>query len=374
MHRKSLLNLNLQPHDESLPFSSRTCIVCKQMMFRLVDANVNRAREALRVLEDIARFIHNDRSSASQLKTMRHALSEAFQPLAKELIRSRDVVGDTQREDRRARPQRNVAGLLAANFKRAQEALRSLEEAATVIRPSLHRRMMKLRFQVYQLERILARRQQLLGPLEHASLYVIIDPDLCRSSPAAVCRGVLRGGADIIQLRAPSISDRKLLRLAQELREVTAESIFIINDRPQIALSSRADGVHLGRTDIPLPRAREMLGDYAILGATTHNAAEARAAQRLGADYLSYGPVFRTPTKPTLRPVGFSYLSEIKATGLPFFPIGGIDHQNIGELTGRGITRAVVCSAIIGARDPEAAARRIKRKLVSSRSLLSRRD
>lgn len=334
-----------------------------QMMFRLLDANLNRAREALRVLEDIARFGFNDRDSASELKSIRHSLAQVFQPLAEDLIANRDVNGDVQRSDRRRRIDRSLSGIVAANFKRAEEAIRSLEEGATVVRPALHAPLMSLRFKVYQLEKRMSKRQQVTGPLEDARLYVIVDPDLCRTSPVDVCRRVLRGGADIIQLRAPSWSDRKTFALAKEMRKVIGRGLLIINDRPQIAAAVGADGVHVGASDLPIPKTRKIVGDWSIVGATTHNAAEARAAQRLGADYLSYGPVFGTPVKPHLKPAGFSYLPAMKKLGLPFFPIGGIDAENVGRLVARGVRKAVVCSAILRAPNPEQAARLIRRRL-----------
>lgn len=334
-------------------------------MFRLIDANLNRAREALRVLEDISRFVLNNGQAASRLKSIRHSLSQVFQPLARRLLEARDVAGDQQKSDRRARPSGDLDGLVAANFKRAQEALRSLEEAATIVAPSVHAAIMKLRFQTYELESDLFRRRQLLARLEDARLYVILDPDLCRTSPEQACRKILRGGADIIQLRAPGFSDRRLFRLARKLRRIIEKALFIVNDRPHVAAASRADGVHLGKTDLPIPDARKIVGRFAIVGATTHNAAEARAAQALGADYLSYGPVFATPIKPGLKPAGFSYLEEIKKLGLPFFPIGGINAENAGRLAARGIRRAAVCSAILKAPDPEAAARLIRRRISS---------
>jgi thiamine-phosphate pyrophosphorylase len=334
-------------------------------MLRIIDANLNRAREALRVLEDIARFVHDDRLTSSRLKSIRHSLTEALQPLAVSLIRARDVNGDVQKFDRRARPEKNLRGLTAANFKRAQEALRSLEEAITLITPALHPRFMSLRFQVYELERSLARRQQLIGPLEHASLYVIIQPSLCRLPPREVCRRAVKGGADIIQLRAPEYSDRRLLNMACDLREAASAALLIINDRPHVAVSAHADGVHVGESDLPVDRARSVVGDFMIVGATSHRATEARAAKRLGADYVSYGPVFSTPLKPNLKPAGYSYLPAVKKLGIPFFPIGGINSKNVRGLTSRGVRRVAVCSAVVSSPDPEKAARLIKRRLAS---------
>jgi thiamine-phosphate pyrophosphorylase len=332
----------------------------------MIDANLNRAREALRVLEDTARFVFENSELAFSLKTIRHALAQLFLPLGDAMIRARDVGRDVARNDRRPRPASDLPGLVAANFKRAQEALRSLEEAATIVRSSLHAPIMKLRFDVYRLES----RFNGLAPLRlgSARLYVILDPSLCRASPLAVCRKILKGGADIIQLRALSWPDAKLYRLGRALRSEISGALFIINDRPHVAAAVGADGVHLGRSDLPVPAARKILGPRAVIGATTHSAAEARAALRHGADYLSYGPVFATPTKPGLRPAGFSYFSEIKSLGVPFFPIGGINARNVTSLVRRGVRRAAVCSAVLSAADPEKAARSIKRRLSTWRS------
>ncbi len=338
------------------------------MTFRLIDANLNRAREGLRVLEDAARFIHNAPDLSADLKSIRHSLSQVFQRFASELMRARDVQRDHQRRDRRPRLEKTASGLAAANFKRVQEALRSLEEAILLVDPAIHPTLMSLRFKTYQLEQRLARRTQLLAPLEDARLYVILDPDLCRHSPQQVCKDLVRGGADMIQLRAPQWTDRRLFGLASALRPLIQGPLFIINDRPHIAKAVHADGVHIGKTDLPIPAARRIVGDFVLIGATTHSAAEARHAKRQGADYLSYGPVFYTPMKPQLKPAGFSYLPQIRKLGLPFFPIGGINADNIGRLASRGVHRAVVCSAILSSPDPLRATRALKRRLTSSPS------
>lgn len=200
-----------------------------------------------------------------------------------------------------------------------------------------------------------------------ARLYVIVDQRLARGSPALLASRITAAGADIVQLRAADIPDREHFRLAIDfVRRVRRASgaLAIINNRVDIALESDADGVHLGLTDLPIESARRLLGAGRIIGATTHNTAEARAAARLGADYLSYGPVFATPLKPHLKPRGGSYLQAVRRLELPYFAIGGIDATKIGALKTLGIRRIAVCRAVLEARNPARAVHQLERALL----------
>lgn len=206
--------------------------------------------------------------------------------------------------------------------------------------------------------------------LEKARLYVLLDLKLLESAPERVCAAVLRGGADIVQLRAPGWETRPLLRLSRRLLRLIrgrSEALFIVNNRADVALEAGADGVHLGRNDLPLPAARRILGPSCILGATTHNAAEARAAVRQGADYLSYGPVYTTLSKPHLRPRGLSYLAAMKRLKVPFFAIGGINPKRARTLRKKGIERVCAAGAVILDKDPEGAARKLRQAVTRSK-------
>ena len=186
--------------------------------------------------------------------------------------------------------------------------------------------------------------------LKNCRLYVIIDRDVLKTRDIVkAAEGALRGGADIIQLRDKSSCARSLVQYAKRIKALAKKykRPFILNDRVDIARAVNADGVHLGQGDIPIEEARKILGKK-IIGVSAHNLRQAKKAQRKGADYIGIGPIFKTPTKKQLRPIGPSILPGIrKQVDIPFFAIGGIALANIKEVKKRGADRiAVVSSAI----------------------------
>ncbi len=196
-------------------------------------------------------------------------------------------------------------------------------------------------------------------------LYAIIDNTLTPHLPhPELTERVLKGGARIIQLRvkpsAPvsgksTLSDRELLETAKAIRNLTRqyEASFIINDRADIALVAEADGLHLGQDDLPLPAARRILGENKVIGISTHNLPEAERAEREGADYLGFGPVFSTDTKEeSLPPRGIESLKQVvTAIKLPIIAIGGINEKNIKEVIRTGAAGAAIISSITTAKD-----------------------
>ncbi len=326
-------------------------------LLRILDANLNRAREALRVVEDVARFHRDDAAASALLKDARHSLDRLARPLARELTGARDSVRDVGRNgDRPAGGPRSIREILAANLKRAGEALRAIEEVAKGRYPELSREAHGRRFELYTLEKEFAdpRRQ-----LEAARLYVLLDPTVTSRSLARVAEDCVKGGADILQLRQKPKVD---LGLAREIRAAVPDTLFIVNDDVAVALASGADGVHLGLEDLPVADARRL--GAGIVGATSHSLAEAKRAKAAGADYVSCGPMYATPLKPDLEPKGFRYLEGLKKLGVPFFCIGGITR---GNATPR-LQRAAVCAGVIAAADVAAAARAIRARIAPSAS------
>lgn len=314
-------------------------------LLRILDANFNRAREALRVLEDVARFHFDDAVAQSQLRSLRHRLSRVERAYGPALVAARDSTRDVGREAPTGR-RGDARSIATANFKRAQEALRVLEECGTRGAPAL-------RFALYDLEKAFDARRRLAG----VRLYVLLDSRVAKRPLGRVAREAIAGGAEMLQLRESGRSDRELLRLASRLARLAHEegALFVVNDRADIARAAGADGVHVGAADLPVPEARLV----PIVGATTHSLGEARAAVRAGADYISVGPMFPTPLKPGLPPRGFDYLAAAKKLGVPFFCIGGITRQNVR----RSMGHVAVCAGLIGEPDVRAAARAIRRKL-----------
>ncbi|MHC4955344.1 MAG: thiamine phosphate synthase [Planctomycetota bacterium] len=196
-------------------------------------------------------------------------------------------------------------------------------------------------------------------PLRDARLYLIVTPALC-ADVRAVVSAAIEGGVDIVQLRDKDADDGRYARDAAILLEICRERgvPFLLNDRWHLVEETGADGVHLGQEDAPIEQVRRGLGPDALLGLSTHDRAEAAAAQERGADYIGIGPMFDTDTKGLTRnPGGADLVADvIQATDLPVFPIGGISIRNLPELTAGGARRAAVSSAICSAADPRAAA------------------
>lgn len=179
----------------------------------------------------------------------------------------------------------------------------------------------------------------------------------------SVMEAAIRGGADIVQLRDKEASEPELLEKARALRELTARFgvLFIVNDYPDIALASEADGVHLGQEDMAIEAARAKLGPHRIIGISTHSIEQARAAERAGADYIGVGPVYPTATKPGRRAVTTSFVAEAAAgIRIPWFAIGGIHAGNAQTVLAAGATRLCAVSAVVGSSDPAAACRELR--------------
>jgi thiamine-phosphate pyrophosphorylase len=199
-------------------------------------------------------------------------------------------------------------------------------------------------------------------------LYVIIDRAAAKGRDLAeVTEAAIRGGADVLQLRDKTAADDELRREAERLLPLArgAGIPLILNDRPQVARAAGADGVHLGQEDLPLAEARRLLGPRAILGKSTHRLEQALAADAEGADYIGWGPIFPTPTKPDYGSVGLALISEVTArVKVPVVCIGGIDPATLPQVVAAGAECVAVVRAVCGAADPEAAARALKRTLI----------
>jgi thiamine-phosphate pyrophosphorylase len=182
---------------------------------------------------------------------------------------------------------------------------------------------------------------------------------------------VLRGGADILQLREKEGKDSEVLDLARELAELAHRSgaLFIVNDRPDIARLAGADGVHLGQTDLPPAAARAVLGPEGIIGLSTHNVEQARQAVADGVDYIGVGPMFPTATKGYAEGLGPRYIRDAASVAdRPLVAIGGITPERIPELLAAAPGRRLiiaVSSAVLKAPDVEAAVRQLKKCIVS---------
>ncbi len=197
-------------------------------------------------------------------------------------------------------------------------------------------------------------------------LYPITDVLLSGLSHAEQVVRLGEGGATLIQLREKNLAPDEFQRQAAEaLREARKRGIrIIINDRVDLALALKADGVHLGQTDLPPEAARRLLGVQAIIGFSTHNVEQARHALSFPVDYLAIGPIFTTSSKIRADPVvGLTTLRKVRrAIGeIPLIAIGGITAENAAQVFAAGIDTVAVISAVVA--DPEAISRRTKQLL-----------
>ena len=196
-------------------------------------------------------------------------------------------------------------------------------------------------------------------------LYVVTDSGLSKGrTDAEVARLAYEGGADAVQLRMKNADGREMLEQAVLIREAADEMcrFFFVNDRVDIAMASGADGVHLGQTDMPLEKARDLMGETAIIGVSVDNVEQAIAAAEGGADYIGVGSIFRTNTKPDAKQsVGLGAIYEIRqAVDIPIVAIGGINRGNIQDVIRAGADSVAVVSAVVAQDDIKASAHELR--------------
>ena len=347
----------------------------------MLDANLNRCREGLRVLEDVARFLLNDGELSKRFKIMRHDLAQKTKPLGVVLLSRRDSEGDVgarfsasySREARLA--PRDASDLVAANAKRVEESLRVIEELARLpeISSMLNSTSFEqMRFTVYTLERDLISRISRRDKTEKiVGLYVILDRELLAGRDELdIVAQIIDGGARIVQLRDKSRfygeKERKLLPVAQKIRDLChrAGALFIINDYFDLAVAVDADGLHVGQQDLPLPIIRRELPIDRIVGCSVRTVSQAKKAESEGADYVSVGSIFPTATKKEARVVGVNRIRELKASvSIPVVAIGGINRNNIAEVVSAGADAVAVISAVLGEKDVKEAVGKLIEKM-----------
>jgi thiamine-phosphate pyrophosphorylase len=185
-----------------------------------------------------------------------------------------------------------------------------------------------------------------------------------------VAKKAISGGVDIVQLRDKTGDAADIIRVSEKIIRFTKHRVpYIINDRIDIAQVVECDGVHIGQKDIPLEKVRKLLGRKKLIGMSCQTLKHCQKAQKEGADYIGFGSVFKTLTKPERQPMDLKLLSKVlKKIEIPIFPIGGIDRTNIALLKDLGVGRVAVCRSICGAKEPQAAAAFFKKALQLSKT------
>lgn len=372
-------------------------------ILRILDANLNRVREGWRVMEDAARFHLNSGELSAKIKDLRHGLREAVKAahLDEAMLQAgRDTAGDVGTGNKTATEfsRGSLRDMVVAAGKRVGEALRAIEESvkirafgprgeaampgAAAMGPPPSERFEKLRYRHYDVEKAMVLAMGAAKACPQWRLCVIISEKLCRRPWQEVARLAKAGGADCLQLREKEMRDAELLRRAREFVEIAHErtpvSVFdpdpeaqpgemahaIINDRPDIALLCGADGVHVGRQDLPIRSVRQIVGERMWVGFSTHYLSEAAQARDEGADYCGVGAMFATSTKAEVV-TGPAYLRTYLDANphIPHLAIGGITPQNLPELIRAGARGIAVSSVVCGAEEPGMVCRELRRMM-----------
>lgn len=205
--------------------------------------------------------------------------------------------------------------------------------------------------------------------LTDARLYGILDLNYVDVSEIArLARAMIEGGVDLIQLRAKEKSVDEISEIATRLHEITSPSSIplVVNDYPEVAARVPVEGVHVGQDDDPISVARNKAGHQIIVGKSTHSQEQAIAAQAEGADYIGFGPIFATPTKPDYPPIGMHLIKPVHtAVTIPIFCIGGIKIDNLEKVIASGAQRVAIVSGLINAADIAEYARACKKLLIA---------
>jgi len=347
----------------------------ERAVYRIIDANFNRAREAIRVIEEFCRFALNSDSLTERAKQLRHELSAAISKIdAGRLISCRDTLTDVgvgKTVDKQL-ARSNLSDCFTASCKRLTEALRALAEMAQTQDKSVAVTIEKLRFAAYGLEKDIVLFSKPSQKFKRVRLYVVITSTLPAEVISLTHKCVI-GGADCIQLRAKAIEDDKHFAIAVEFVQICKEAavLSVINDRVDVAVATGADGVHLGQKDLPVEQARKLQLAPLIIGKSTHSLEQLQAACEERPAYVGLGPIFATETKPTAEAVGLDYVRQatekLANTGIGNVAIGGIKLDNVEDVLNAGAGAIAVCSAVTKAADPTASCRALKEKITDFR-------
>jgi thiamine-phosphate pyrophosphorylase len=330
---------------------------------QIIDVNLNRASEGLRVVEEYCRFVLSDAALTARCKSLRDRLHAAVEPISRaERLLARDTVNDVGATSGFADSfGRDVSifsleQIAIKNGERVKEALRAIEEFAKTLYPNAAAEIGALRYEWYTLERDCHLPVDRARALQDARLYVLIDGGSSESDFVLRATALIEAGVHILQLRDKQLDDRTLLARAALLRRVidaaAPRPLFIVNDRSDIAALSRADGVHVGQEELEVRDARRIIGPDRLVGVSTHTIEQARQAVSDGASYIGCGPTFPSETKDFDHFPGLDFLRQVAAEiSLPAFAIGGITPENVLQVLDTGICRVALAGAVNQATD-----------------------
>jgi thiamine-phosphate pyrophosphorylase len=333
-------------------------------IYRIIDAEINRVSEGVRVIEDVSRFSLADKDLSCRLRDLRHKTRREISALNEKLIQNRNSENDIGLSISRKNMidnKGNIQDLITANFKRIQEGLRCLEESTKVVNHYKESKVYEqLRFDAYTLEKDFNMEffKMTRGSQLNTDLYGITGSKFSKGrTNKEVVTAMINANIKIIQYREKEKSLKEKLIECIEIRKLTKDAnvTFIVNDDITLAQIVNADGIHLGQDDLPLQKVRGIIGKKMILGLSTHSPEQALNAVKIGADYIGVGPIFKTYTKKDVcAPVGLGYLEwVVENIQLPFVAIGGIKSHNMREVVSRKAKCIAMVTEIVGADDIE---------------------
>lgn len=344
-----------------LPAPFRVCFTFgMDAALRILDANLNRAREGLRTAEEYARLGLNDEAASKHLRDLRGLLQQVVESepgLAARLLEARDIENDVGARPEADAVQRDgLEDIARAGIKRAQEALRVIEETAQVVARPAAALAARARYGAYLAEQQLFVEAPLRKVLRELPVMVVFTRALCRGQWPETLRALIDAGARLFQLREKDATAADFLEFAGQFREIARDCVVIINDRADVAAAVNADGVHVGQHDLTVQAARRVIGPGRLVGVSTHNIAEAKAAVEAGADYAGLGAMFPTASKNVQSFATPGVVKEILGRlSLPVFCIGGVAPANVASLREMGVRKVAAGASILGAAEPAVA-------------------
>lgn len=347
----------------------------KNIIFRIADANGNRASEGLRVVEDYFRFACEDSYLTARCKQLRHQLGQCLRDAIFQnpcgFRESNADVGRTITTDSEYE-RLDLLDVVAASFSRTQQALRSLEEYSKLLDPATSTQFEQIRYETYQLQLSFVSMTAGTKRLENCSSYILCDAAPSAETFARRMELLVTAGVDVVQLRDKDASSRALVDRCRLFRKLAKDSptLLVVNDRPDIACIGQADGVHLGQDDMSVHHARAIVGPDMLIGVSTHDIGQVESAISDGANYIGVGPTFESKTKSFAHFTGLDLLRTVaERTKIPAFAIGGITHDNLQAVLDVGCTRVAVSGAIWLSNNPKAALEDLLNRLAPKNSI-----
>ena len=316
-------------------------------IYRVLDANINRAAEGMRVLEDIARFVLNNKNLCAAIKQCRHDLRST----TPSDLYSRDINQDvgTHVTTKYEGIRESLHDIAEAASNRCAEALRVIEEFLKL--EETENQIEEIRYKLYDLATKVIRGLGSTRKQQWKLCFVMTSSD-CVLPWKDTLSQTLTVGCDCIQIREKDMLTNELIAHTKEVMHIANQYNVpvIVNDRVDVMLATNASGVHLGNTDMSVEDARTLCGATAIIGATAHTPDEVRLVTSAGADYIGVGAMFASPTKPNVAVVGPVLLQSVSQCN--YLAIGGITPENIQELFQVGCNGVAVGAAISRSRIP----------------------